>query len=619
MCTKRVFGHSSNFRVFQHEWVQGIRNRGPKWKGWIRRAKQHAVLQRHNSSLVQSWHISFFDKLTQAGVNMPDLFAEIGEETLPHQHACGPCKQVFASHTAWSVHANRRHGKQDPLRAYITDGVCRCCLSNYHTTRRLLAHLHYSERCAKNHVALATRGAALPGRNSRGEDRDRDLPLPVIRPAQKICSIADEDEDHETIREVFQDQDFVAAVQRRFGPTGATTLSAQEIADSVRQLLLLSVVAIETAWNVLVTYHNSLEYESTTATGLRLAFDRWSVGWLFQGCEDEVTWPKAAYKTYSMSQRKWEFFNRDGPQGPQHDAAIPRQLFREMFIIHFCSGVRREGDIQWWAERCSWPDGVFMNIVSVDIIFHEQLGDLTNNAIQDRWLRFLDSACVCAAYIGPPCSTWSISRWRFYTCMDNGPRPVRSRQLPFGLKSLRLREVRENILGNKLLFFAFDVMLRQLVHGRVCLIEHPEPRDVSQYPCIWRLKAFRQLCRFVDLQELTVWQGLFGGISPKPTRLAVCGVPGAQALFDSHHITDIMPAPLEMGKSKDNSYSTSQLKEYPPALAHAMADLASVWVMAHRSNVQDNAAEPHDRDLVAPFEVNYTDLFARGAATRGAV
>ena len=80
-----------------------------------------------------------------------------------------------------------------------------------------------------------------------------------------------------------------------------------------------------------------------------------------------------------------------------------------------------------------------------------------------------------------------------------------------------------------------------------------------------------------------------------------------------------MPAPLEMGKSKDNSYSTSQLKEYPPALAHAMADLASLWVLAHCSNVQDHAAEPHDRDLVAPFEVNYTDLFARGADTRGAV
>ena len=44
---------------FQHEWVQGIRDRGPKWKGWIRRAKLHAVLQRHNSSLAQSWHISF--------------------------------------------------------------------------------------------------------------------------------------------------------------------------------------------------------------------------------------------------------------------------------------------------------------------------------------------------------------------------------------------------------------------------------------------------------------------------------------------------------------------------------------------------------------------------------
>ena len=75
-----------------------------------------------------------------------------------------------------------------------------------------------------------------------------------------------------------------------------------------------------------------------------------------------------------------------------------------------------------------------------------------------------------------------------------------------------------------------------------------------------------------------------------------------------------------MGKSKDSTYSTSQLKEYPAALAHAMADLASEWVWTHRSNdVQSHTVEPSDKDLVRPFEVNYTDLFARGADTRGAV
>lgn len=604
---------------FQHEWVQGIRCRGPKWKGWIRRAKQHAILQRHNASTVQSWHIAFYDKLVQAGVTLPDLFAELGDDIPSHQHACGPCKQVFASHTAWSVHANRRHGKQDPLRAYITDGICRCCLSNYHTTRQLLAHLHYNERCARNHIALATRGTVLPGRNSRHEDRDRDLPLPVVRPKQKICFLADEDEDYIAIQEALKDKEFEAAVHRCLESASTNSLADHEVAECVRQLLLTTVVAIETAWNMLVAHHNTLEYDSSTATGLRIVFDKWSVEWLFQDYEDDVTWPKAAYKTYSMSQRKWEFFNRDGLPGPRHDKTIPRQICREAFIIHFCSGVRREGDIQWWAERCCWPGGIHVTIVSVDIIFHEKLGDLTSDAIQDRWIAFLTRACVIAAYIGPPCSTWSISRWRFCTCMDDGPRPVRSRLQPFGLTTLRLREVRENILGNKLLFFAFDVMLRQLLQGRVCLIEHPEPRDVSQFPCIWMLKAFRQLCRFPDLQELTVWQGLYGGVSPKPTRLAVCGVPDAQDIFDRHRTTSVMPAPLQMGKSKDNGYSTSQLKEYPSALAHAMADLATSWAWAHSSNVQDHAVELCDRDLVKPFEVNYTDLFARGADTRGAV
>lgn len=160
---------------------------------------------------------------------------------------------------------------------------------------------------------------------------------------------------------------------------------------------------------------------------------------------------------------------------------------------------------------------MLLTTVSVDIIFHTELGDLTSEPIQERWISFLLRSCVIAAYIGPPCSTWSISRWRYYTCADNGPRPIRSRLLPFGLPSLRLRELRENILGNKLLFFSFDVMLCQILTGRVCMIEHPEPRDVERFPCIWMLKAFRQLCRFDSLQEITVWQGYFGGLSPKPT------------------------------------------------------------------------------------------------------
>lgn len=73
-----------------------------------------------------------------------------------------------------------------------------------------------------------------------------------------------------------------------------------------------------------------------------------------------------------------------------------------------------------------------------------------------------------------------------------------------------------------------------------------------------------------------------------------------------------------MGKV-GRDFSTSQLKEYPSALAKAMADLARSWVHASDLSVQptDSLVEPADSDLVAPFKVNYTGLFERGADTRG--
>ena len=96
--------------------------------------------------------------------------------------------------------------------------------------------------------------AVLPGRNSRDEDKDRELPLPVVRPRRKICFIADEDEDHQKIREAFQDQEFETMVRRSFCSEGGSVMTVQEVAETVRQLLLSNVVAIESAWNTLVCF-----------------------------------------------------------------------------------------------------------------------------------------------------------------------------------------------------------------------------------------------------------------------------------------------------------------------------------------------------------------------------
>ena len=174
------------YHEFESAWMDGVRTRGPKWRGWIARAKKHAVLQRHKDVTVRRWHSQFYDDLVQAGVPMERPTPILSGDSTDHPFVCGPCRQVFRTYTAWCTHAHKKHGRTDPLRNFLVDGVCRCCLNNYHTMRRLLAHLHYSRRCARNHVGLTMWTEQQPGRNSRGEDLDRALPIPVVKPDKKI-------------------------------------------------------------------------------------------------------------------------------------------------------------------------------------------------------------------------------------------------------------------------------------------------------------------------------------------------------------------------------------------------------------------------------------------------
>lgn len=55
----------------------------------------------------------------------------------------------------------------------------------------------------------------------------------------------------------------------------------------------------------------------------------------------------------------------DGWQGE----APQRLWFRTMFVIHFFSGRRRQGDLQEFLERIPALEGVHLEILSADIIF----------------------------------------------------------------------------------------------------------------------------------------------------------------------------------------------------------------------------------------------------------
>lgn len=616
----------SQYHEFEQAWLDGVVTRGPKWRGWIKRAKQHAILQRANHVVIHSWHGQHYDDLIHQGISLPALHVSLETDGPSTElQVCGPCRQVFKSFTAWSTHAHKKHGRIDFLRRFLPDSRCRCCGGDYITRRRLLAHLHRSTFCAQNHVALTPEGLVLPGRNSTAEDLGPPRPVPIRRPRQQFYLVADEAEDFVKIQRAFSDSDFAVALH---GFLAGCSLDPDGIAEGVRQLLLGSVVSISAAWDCIVKEHNDGSWDATITAGLLMVINNWSLRWWFQDEFEQVTWPKDCYDTTSVSAAKANVFLSVGRAHrakcvPKIFTPVARPRSHELLVIHFYSGTRRDGDIQFWLEQAGGPPGTILTALSVDILFHDVLGDLSLATTQRRWLTFVADSDVVAIYVGPPCSTWSVSRWRFYTEQDQGPRPIRTLEAPFGIDSCRLSEIKDLLLGNTLLFFALSVLAVQASLCRIGVLEHPAPKDRSFFPCVWELPAFCFLFGFENFTECTIWQGLFGAISPKPTNLGISGAISPLSTLRAFETTSVLPPPLVMGKdpgSKSQSgagYATSALKEYPPALCRGLAQLAIDWMTSHCTEVDVTPARNIDRSLLEPFMVNLTGLFERGADTRG--
>ena len=342
----------------------------------------------------------------------------------------------------------------------------------------------------------------MPGRGAREEDQGPELPLPVRRPLRRFQFIADDDGD-ETI---LQDVTFSNLLRSRMGRIATVA----EGLECIKQCVLTTVVSIVDAWDSMAMLSQESGLPEVAGLAIFEASQKWSSGWFFEDCPDAVVWPKGYFVTVNndnlVAERLLE--TADGVEAP-HTFPAPPPCLRELFVINFFSGVRREGDIQHWIMLASPPPGYVVTAISVDIIFDSRNGDLTRVEIQQLWVDFISRATVVGAYLAPPCNTWSISRWRALSD-GMGPRPVRSASQPFGLPSMSLREVEHVLLGNSLLFFAMDIMVLQSFLNRIAVIEHPVPHDPLFYPSIWHTTAMKMIRTIPAFVEVDVFQGYYG-------------------------------------------------------------------------------------------------------------
>ena len=124
-------------------------------------------------------------------------------------------------------------------------------------------------------------------------------------------------------------------------------------------------------------------------------------------------------------------------------------------------------------------------------------------------------------YGGPPCETWSVSRWRFYDTGE-GPAPLRSGDDIYdeiwGWRTLRLRDIQQILCSNALLLFMLTIFVTQLISGGGALMEHPARpgyRQGRQPPSVWLLPIVQFLLKCRQVRMIHISQGYWQALSPE--------------------------------------------------------------------------------------------------------
>ena len=76
------------------------------------------------------------------------------------KYYCYDCAVGFSSAQGFAAHCKKKHGRAHPRANVVFGTSCLCCLTEYWTRSRLLAHLTYSDACYEN--TLAAVGPAPP-------------------------------------------------------------------------------------------------------------------------------------------------------------------------------------------------------------------------------------------------------------------------------------------------------------------------------------------------------------------------------------------------------------------------------------------------------------------------
>eukprot|EP00438_Fugacium_kawagutii_P005499 Skav227043 [mRNA] locus=scaffold72:533139:534869:- [translate_table: standard] len=246
-----------------------------------------------------------------------------------------------------------------------------------------------------------------------------------------------------------------------------------------------------------------------------------------------------------------------------------------LVFVHLYSGRRRPGDVHTWLEKFLAPQQGSCVILSLDTAVHERL-----NVWSATLWRFLVSIAeaghLAALLLGPPCETWTAARHKVlkdtFGTVLRGPRPVRSRTMPWGLPVRGVAELQQVAVGSSLLLRGLHLAVLTALHGGIVLGEHPREVPDDCIPSIWTTAI---LCTLLSgptpfsLTHLEQWEFGCKGIKPTTILTAHTDLEFWLSQFRRPWLTK--PRFALIGKNAQGAVRTAAAKEYPPLLNCAFA------------------------------------------------
>ena len=244
----------------------------------------------------------------------------------------------------------------------------------------------------------------------------------------------------------------------------------------------------------------------------------------------------------------------------------------EMCVLLLFSGHRRENDIQTHIQHQVVGKRYAIFVLAIDVCIHAEKGDLLSHKALLFWESKVLERRVVAGGAGPPCETWTASRYR-----PGGPGPLRSQSHLFGLPRLTRSQRAQVDTGNQLLLAALHFFALLLKTGGAFFLEHPQFPDWTPEPApsIWLEETIGELRKAPCVMLYSFDQGCLGQASVKPTSMLLLRLPQVARDIQRHGVNGrcgrSFQAQPSIGKDASGAWHTAKLKVYPPKLNEILA------------------------------------------------